>query len=383
MPGSGFDQIDRALAILASRDGIDIDQLLPSDAAPKEVLARVRYHGVLPLIASRLEQQALSGATWLADAARAAARAEVALDLARRPMVAESIDALDRAGSAPIVLKGEALAHTHYDGAWQRPRADTDLLIAPDAERAAEAALVALGYHRALQLPGKWVSSQASFLRRSPGGCAHAIDLHWRINNSPVLAGLLSHEQILATSIGLPVLGPAARAPDAIHALLIACLHRVGSEYSPYLIDGTPRLGGDRLIWLADIDRLLRSPAFGGQQEAFLRLAHARGAGRLCAAGIASAATAFATPGAEDMLRELSREAPVSTCDRYLVAGRRGRDWLDFRALPGTTARLGFLRETLWPDAAYLRARYPQSADTALFKLRLLRLARGLMSRLH
>lgn len=381
MSGPGIERIDRALALLASRDGVEVDRLLPSDVPPAEVLARARYHGVLPLIASRLEQQALAGATWLADAARAAARAEVALDLARRPMVVEAIAALDRAGTAPIVLKGEALAHTHYASAWQRPRADTDLLVAPDAERAAEAALVALGYHRALQLPGRWVSSQASFLRRGPGGCAHAIDLHWRLNNSPVLAELLSHEQILATSIGLPVLGPAARAPNAIHALLIACLHRVASQYAPYVMDGVPRAGGDRLIWLADIDRLLRS--LDAEREAFVELALQRGAGRLSAAGIASAAAAFATPAAEEWLRALSGESLASTCDRYLVAGRGGRDWLDFCALPGTAARLRFLRESLWPDAAYLRARYPQSADSTLLRLRLSRIARGLLSRLR
>jgi hypothetical protein len=352
------------------------------DAKPEEVLARARYHGVLPLIVARVDEGNAQGPAWLLDAARAAARGEIALDLARRPMVVAAIEALDVAGTAPLVLKGEALAHTHYTAPWQRPRADTDLLVAPDAGPAAEAALAALGYQRELKLPGDWVSTQVSLVRRGPGGLEHAIDLHWRINNSWVLAGIVSHAEIAASAIALPALGPAARAPDAIHALLVACLHRVGSEHAPYTVDGIARVGGDRLIWLADIDRLLRG-LDSDERAAFVRLAHARGAGRLCAAGIAAAAAAFATPGAPGLARELSDAPFGSTVDRYLVTGPRGRDWLDFRALPDARARLAFLRETLWPDAAYLRAREPGLDDASVLRLRLARIARGLARRLR
>lgn len=383
MADTGLDAIDRALAVLVSRDGVDAGHVFAREAEADAVLARARYHGVLPLLAARIDDAGIDNAPrWLVDAARAVARAEVALDLARRPMVVAAVEALDHAGTAPIVLKGEALAHTHYAASWQRPRADTDLLVAPDAGPAAEAALVALGYRRALQLPGAWVSAQASYERRGPGGVAHSIDLHWRINNSAVLAGIVSHAEIAATAVALPVLGPAARAPDAVHALLIACLHRVGSEHAPYMVDGVARVGGDRLIWLADIDRLVRTLDAAGR-EAFVRRARERGAGRLCAAGIASASAVFATPGASELAGELAEVPFGSTVDRYLVAGPRGRDWLDFRALPGARARLAFLRETLWPDAAYLRARSPGSGDTSVLRLRLSRIARGLAWRLR
>jgi hypothetical protein len=377
---SDDDTIDRSLAKLIASSG-DVSIALPT-APPERVLARARYHGVLPLIAARVDESNTELPAWLADAARVAMRAEVAIDLARRPMVMAAIEALDRAKTAPLVLKGEALAHTHYAAPWQRPRADTDILVAPDAGPAAEAALVALGYRRELRLPGEWVSAQWTLVQQGVGGLSHAIDLHWRINNSAVLAGIVTHAELAASAIALPSLGPAARTPDAIHALLIACLHRVGSEHAPYTVDGVARVGGDRLIWLADIDRLVRG-LDADQRAAFVRLAQERGAGRLCAAGIASAAAAFATPGAAELARDLSDVPFGSTVDRYLRAGPRGRDWLDFRALPGARARLAFLRETLWPDAAYLSACTPGSSDALVLRLRLSRIARGLARRLR
>jgi len=377
---SDDDTIDRALAQLIASSA-DVSTALPT-APPDQVLARARYHGVLPLIAARVDESNTEVPAWLADAARVAMRAEVAIDLARRPMVVAAIEALHLAGTAPLVLKGEALAYTHYAAPWQRPRADTDLLVAPDAGPAAEAALMALGYRRGLRLPGQWVAAQWTLVRQGAGGLSHAIDLHWRINNSAVLAGIVTHAELAASAIALPSLGPAARAPDAIHALLIACLHRVGSEHAPYTVDGVARVGGDRLIWLADIDRLVRG-LDADQRAAFVRLAQARGAGRLCAAGIAAAAAAFATPGALELARNLADTPYGSTVDRYLRAGPLGRDWLDFCALPDVRARLAFLRETLWPDAAYLRACEPGRDDASMLRLRLSRIVRGLARRLR
>jgi hypothetical protein len=372
--------IDRALAQVVSGSLEEDPAGFLADGSEQVVLARARYHGVLPLLARRVEDGTIAGPDWLIEAARAESRLEAAVDLVRCAMLREAVAALDHAGVRPLLVKGAALAHTHYEAPWLRPRSDSDVLVTPDGAAAAEAALSALGYRRALRLPGEWVSSQSSHVLEGPGGVEHSIDLHWRVNNSQVLGALVSHAEIEDQSIPLPALGPASRAPSGPHALLIACLHRVASEHAPYVVDGVSYFGGDRLIWLLDIDRLVRSLE-AGERARFERLVMERGAGRLCAVGIRAATDAFATPGGRELASELSAVPRGSLVDRYLAAGPRGREWLDFRALPGARARLAFLRETFWPDAEYLRAREPARAAWPPALMRARRILLGLARR--
>lgn len=374
-------RVDQALAMLFGDDAVAGAAILAS-ARPDLVLARARYHGVLPLLAGAAAGRTSTLPPWLDEAAHASVRAEAALDLVRRPMVVEVLDALESAGTGPLVLKGEALAHSHYATPWQRPRADTDILVAPDQGQAAERILASLVHRRGLLLPGIHVSAQSSHYRDGPAGFVHAIDLHWRINNSNVLSQLIGHRDLRDRALPIPALGPAARAPTPAHALLIACLHRVASEHAPYIADGIAHIGGDRLIWLADIDRLVRGFDETARTD-FVASMRARGAGALAASGIRAAARAFATTGAHELIDALASSQPSSLTDRYLAAGARGREWLDFHALPGARARVRFLREVLWPGADYLRARRPGSSGRSVLGLNLERLAGGLLRRLR
>jgi hypothetical protein len=55
---------------------------------------------------------------------------------------------LHRAGVTTLVLKGAALAYTHYPAAYLRPRGDTDLLVKPTDRAMADYALGTLRYKR-------------------------------------------------------------------------------------------------------------------------------------------------------------------------------------------------------------------------------------------
>ncbi len=346
-----------------------------ADASIDALTRRARFHGALPLIHAHAAALAGVAPRALLDAAASEARAFAAFELAQRPLIAEVVDALDRAGCRPLLLKGAALAHSHYAAPWQRPRADIDVLVAPETRSAAEAALAARGFERAPQLPGDLVSYQATWTARGDGGREHSVDLHWRVNNALTLARLLAHSELVADARALPVYGAAARSPAPAPSLLLACIHHAGSRDAPYHRDEVVEWGGDRLIWLHDLVILARAAGATDCAETQAQVA-VKGAQPLLDATFAAVARMF--PSA---VADLACLRPPGDGDavlaRYLAAGPQGRRWRDFMALDGAAARRLFLGELLWPDADYLRWRYPERAGASPTALRLRRLAAG------
>ena len=76
------------------------------------------------------------------------------------------IDALGEAGVRAVILKGGALAYTHYPEPWCRTRADLDLLVSRDHRRAAGRALQAIGYGEGDLVSGTWLMQQDLWERR-------------------------------------------------------------------------------------------------------------------------------------------------------------------------------------------------------------------------
>jgi hypothetical protein len=348
------------------------------DSAWQSLLQAGRFHGVLPLVHAGWAGADLRQATseLFADGCAAEARRVAAVDLAQRQAIAQVLPVIAAAGGEPVLLKGIALAWTHYAAPSLRPRADIDVLIAPASRAAVARALADAGLIAALQLPGEHVSSQATWTLTTTGGSTQSFDVHWRINNSPVLARLLDHAEIAAGSLPLPVLGPAARVTTAPHALLIAALHRAGSRDSPYHAAGWSLPGGDRLIWLMDFVLLSRG-LDGEARAAAIALIEAKGAGPLLADAIAALRAMW--PACADELAALL--PPASKFDArlecYVNARPLRRRWLDFRALGGWVARAGYVVEQVYPPVAYLRARDPRHARCPRVALAARRLLAG------
>jgi hypothetical protein len=235
-------------------------------------------------------------------------------------------------------------------------------------------ALADSGLVAELQLPGEYVSSQATWTLSTAGGSTQSFDVHWRINNSPVLARLLYHDEIAGAAQPLPALGADARVPSTAHAALIAALHRVGSRDSPYHAAGWSLAGGDRLIWLMDFVMLARA-LDDGARAGLHALIRRKGAHALLANAVLAVRTAL--PAMADEVADLV--LPDLATDRrladYVAASPPRRRWLDFLALGGWRARAGYVAELLLPPSAYLRARDPGHASWPRLLLAARRLA--------
>lgn len=341
-------------------------------------LKRSEYHGVQALLYERmhdapgwppallqsLHQQATAGTMW---------------ELRHQQVVAEMLAALARIGIQPVLFKGTALAYSLYSSPALRTRGDTDLII-PLHERARVMdALTSLGFVRVLEL-GELMSYQACLTREVAGGGEHTLDLHWKINNSELLSRLFEYDELRRAALPLPALSPDTLAAGPVHALLIACMHRVGHKQSPYFVDGVAHFSGDRLIWLYDI-HLLALALTPPQWDELLTLAERKGLRAVCLEGIRQAQVCFATPIPAEVLAALARPSPVEPAAKYLSANHLRRRWLDLCALDGLPSKLRFVRELVFPPAAYMRARLPHARPDWLPWLYLLRAIGGLRKR--
>ena len=393
---------EQTLAALLRREPVAWPAGGDPDAIERFVAA-ARQHGVLPLADAALADTALAHNALadgtLADRARAcgaiaggwpreivAACREAALygamlELASRAEVAKVLDALAAAGAPALVLKGAALAYRHYPSPVLRPRADTDLLVAPERRDAAADVLAALGYSKGAGVEGEFVSYQATWSRRTAHGAASHVDLHWRINNSQMLAKALTFVDLAARAVALPELGPNARGPSDVDALLLACIHRAGHANAPCYGDGVAHLG-ERAIWLCDI-HLLFTRMSASEQDEFAALAAAKRIRAICGDALRRSAEWFATPLPRRVMEVLDAPGPIEPSARYLSGGRARQMLGDFLAIERWSDRGRWIRETAFPSEAYMRGKYPESAGAWLPVLHARRLSSAIVKRMR
>jgi hypothetical protein len=253
----------------------------PNASAAPDMLTRARAEGILPIVAERL------GLSEFAGELRAAAVIEALRAHELRGLLA----ALVEAGVRALLLKGAALAYTHYPRPELRPRADTDLMIRVADREAVVRVLTARGYRRPPEIDGDVAIGQLHLLRSDSHGFEHALDVHWRISNARAFADLLTYDELARDSMPVTALGPHAFSPSTPHALLIACIHRVAHH-------------GDapNLLWLYDIHLLERTLTPDGR-DAFVALAAERGMTAVCARSLTLTHDAFGGVDAQSLDR--------------------------------------------------------------------------------
>jgi hypothetical protein len=330
----------------------------PAASLPADLLAAARGEGVHLLLADRLQLAAMD------EELREAAVVETLRAHELRAVLA----AMTAAGVRPILLKGASLAQTHYPRPELRPRSDTDLMIRPSERDAVGRAVIALGYDRLSEVDGELGVGQFHFQRHDRHGLFHALDVHWRVSNVRVFADALRYEELARDAVTLPALGPDAWGPSPVHALLVACVHRVAHHG-----DSTD------LLWLFDAHLLAR--AFTPhERDAFTDLASARRMRAVCARTLRLAQEAFEGLDAGWIAALSVPGASSEPSAAFLGGGLRQVDILrsDLAATPAWRTRVELLREHLFPRAAFMYERYGIRARLALPWLYAHRIVTGL-----
>lgn len=334
------------------------------------VLEAADRHGVAPLLAHCLRRSDPPPG-WpepvlatLADDARAQAVREPLL----RTELRRVLEALAERDVRPVIVKGTHLAYACYANPCHRPRSDTDLFIEPRDREATREALEALDYRPGRFVTGELVSHQVRYEREDTVGLLHACDVHWKLANPQVFADLLPFDEVTGAARPIPRLDQRAIGPDAAHALLLACIHRVAHHR-----------GSMALIWLYDMRLLV-----GGMSEAALgglaRLARDKGVTAVVADGLALARAQVGARVPDGLLDELRRgSGGAERTAMFLQGGQRKVDELvsDLRQLGGWRDRLRLVREHLFPPAAYMRDVYDARGRGHLAVLYASRIVRG------
>ena len=323
---------------------------MPPDEA--RLLDTARAEGVLALCHHQLRRSP----AWtqypetLREALTRHARQAVAVDLMRAAELRDVLAALAQAGLPVLLLKGAALAYTLYPEPHLRDRCDADLLVPSrdEAERACRV-LQTLGYQRPNAVTGDLIVHEISYYKTVHGGLTHALDIHWRLNNATLLSERFTFAELAAAVMPIPALGPHANDLGSVHALLLACMHRVAH---------LPAGNADRLIWLYDI-HLLAQRMTDEQWQWWLTLAEERGVCGPCLDGLRTVQMVFEAIPPDEILRRLRAGADREGWFNPRLARKRWYlEWLSFRALPSTSARLRWLGQYLFPDADYIRRKY-------------------------
>lgn len=342
-------------------------------ADPGRLLHRIDLNGIGPLLAREMRPGELPPA--LSQALQDRRITREMWEAQHRRVLGQALDALHAAGLHPVIIKGTALAWTHYAEPALRVRGDSDLVVEPSGRERAFAALAGAGFTRVIDASGEVRVAEALFCKADMAGNLHDIDLHWALNSSAVLAPLFPHDEMLAAALPVPRLWPGARAMGAVQSLIFTCVHRLSHlrGINLYYLDGEEHAAADSLIWLMDIHLLFGALAPEGRAE-LVRTARDKGVLPVLATGLRAARTRLGTEVPESLLRTLEA-APGGAVARYLEASLGGRMARNLAATPGIRRKLQFVTETLFPDPDYMHRRFP---DARLRWLPWLYLRRGL-----
>lgn len=210
----------------------------------REVIRRATYHGVVGPLSRRLRDRPGADPAAMAALDRLY-RASVAVELKMTADLATLADVLDGAGSPWLLFKGPVLSHLYHQQPGMRRYADLDVLVPRGAFVDAVTALEAAG---CALLDRNWrlmaVDERAQVHPSLPLGTE--VDLHWHVlNRGEVRSSFdLDVSDLFERSRPIALDGVRVRTFGPVDTLVHLALH-------------AGLAGGDRLVWIADIERVI------------------------------------------------------------------------------------------------------------------------------
>ena len=272
-----------------------------------------------------------------------ASKAGVAQEMLRTHHLTRILEEFDRTGVRCLLMKGEALALSHYATPGTRARCDSDLFIRIKDIARTKAAMRDIGFMITSPI---YKSHQFTVMPSGDRSGLIHFDVHWRILNHPRYARILNFMETFAGAVDVPGLDN-VRVPGVVDALLLACMHRFGSESHDR----------NRLIWIYDVHLMVTAMTQLELTE-FATKALERGVQAICLDGLNQSQVCFKTDVSPGVKRQLeSPDRPQSFPRRYSES-HLSLLIDDLKALPDWNSRLALLGELFLPSPDFLMMRY-------------------------
>lgn len=342
-------------------------------ACPETLPGAAVYHGMTAkVVGSPQAMDALP--PGVREALRSQAVKETMWDLRHRAILKGILSDLADAEVKTVLLKGTALAYTFYENPADRPRGDTDLLVAEDQLPQLRNVLERHGFRRTVEASAEKTPQEEWFLESETFG-VHYLDVHWRLLSSWALSSLFDTDLILATAVKVPKLGKGAWRPSTEILLLHACVHRAQHYSAAYFVGDQMSFAADRLIWFVDMDLLSRCMS-ADQWERFSSAALQNGTARIARDALLQSHESLGTSIPDVVLNKLDFTGPHTRAETYLLHGSFPRRlWSNLWSLPKGASRIALLRDIFFPAERVMRQSFPQFAHRSLAWLHLYRYA--------
>lgn len=274
---------------------------------------------------------------------------------------------LQAAGIPAIVLKGTAIAYTHYNDTSTRTRGDVDLFFLRSDLNRAFGILEAEGYAYAYRQG--YLGQELGFVDTAPDLKNLPLDIHWRSSSYVLLAQVLTMDEIIDAAIDIPELAPLSCAMNPVHALLHACVHWTKHTASGDSI---------RILWLYDIYLLVRK-LNGKEIQQFIDTARQKKVSRICQAALARVEENLGCANFNPLLQGLNRIRQHEPSARMLKPGASSFAIGDLLASEHVPGLLRNLQDILLPPGAYILRFYGKNNALWLPLLYAHRLSAGLV----